>query len=71
MDAKIEGYLVAATALIPAGIMLATNATGPAWYTQLIGISMIFLGLVAIGIRSNMKEVRVKEYVEKKINEGK
>lgn len=54
VDAKIEGYLVAAMALIPAGVGMITAA--PDTGTRLIGLGMVALGIVAVYLRGLQKD---------------
>ncbi len=53
MDAKTEGYLVAAIALLPMGMSM---LQAPDIESKVIGIVMVALGLLAIFLRGNQKD---------------
>lgn len=54
MDSKVEGYLVAAMALIPTGIGMVTAAQN--LETRLMGLGLVGAGLVAVYLRGQQKD---------------
>ena len=54
MDAKTEGYLVAAMALIPTGVGMVTAASDVT--NKAIGLALVGFGMVAIYLRSKQKD---------------
>ncbi len=55
MDAKTEGYLVAAIALIPTGTAMLMTATE--FKGQIIGLGVTALGLLAVYLRGQQKDI--------------
>lgn len=53
MDAKTEGYLVAAIALIPLGMEM---LQAPDLQSKVVGIIMVGIGLLAVFLRGNQKD---------------